>query len=85
MDFEKIWNNIVFHQGQTFYKISGQPFTYHADDSAIIPDCAKQRLTKANFAKCAEDIVGSAGPGAFSNSVRGASYVWAILNDNRIK
>ena len=85
MDFEKIWNHIVSHQGQTFYKIGGQPFTYLANDSAIIPNCAKQRLTKANFAKCAEEIIGSAGPGAFSNSVRGASYVWSILNDDRIK
>lgn len=85
MDFEKIWNNIVSCQGQTFYKIGGQPFTYIVDGSAIIPNCAKQRLTKANFAKCAEDIIGSAGPGAFSNLVRGSSYVWAILNDDRIK
>ena len=85
MVFEKIWNNIVSCQGQTFYKIGGQPFTYIVDGSAIIPNCAKQRLTKANFAKCAEDIIGSAGPGAFSNLVRGSSYVWAILNDDRIK
>lgn len=35
MDFEKIWNHIVSHQGQTFYKIGGQPFTYLANDSAI--------------------------------------------------
>ena len=85
MVFEKIWNNIVSCQGQTFYKIGGQPFTYIVDGSAIIPNCAKQRLTKANFAKYAEDIIGSAGPGAFSNLVRGSSYVWAILNDDRIK
>ena len=84
MDFEKIWNNIVSCQGQTFYKIGGQPFTYIVDGSAIIPNCAKQRLTKANFAKCTEDIIGSAGPVAFSNLARGSSYVWAILNDDRI-
>lgn len=84
MDFERIWNNIVSFQGQTFYKIGGQPFTYIVDGSAIIPNCAKQRLTKANFAKCAENIIGSAGPGAFSNLVRGSSYVWAVLNDDRI-
>ena len=85
MVFEKIWNNIVSCQGQTFYKIGGQPFTYIVDGSAIIPNCAKQRLAKANFAKYAEDFIGPAGPGAFSNLVRGSSYVWAILNDDRIK
>lgn len=84
MDFEKIWNNIVSCQGQTFYKIGGQPFTYIVEGSAIIPNCAKQRLTKANFAKYAEDIIGSDRPGSFSNLVRGSSYVWAILNDDRI-
>jgi len=85
MDFERIWNNIISCEGQTFYKKGGDPFTYTMNGAALIPGCAKQRLSKSNFAKCAEEIIGSEGPGAFSKIVRGSAYVWAILNDDRIK
>lgn len=84
MSFEAIWANIEKNAGETFSTKSGIQFTYHMDGSAVVPDHTGYPLAKSQFAKAAE-IKDLRGPGQINFSVRGPSYIYAILTDPRIR
>jgi hypothetical protein len=81
--FNDIWDNILSHEGKIFHTISGKEFSYKINNCTIIPSRTKYNISKNNIEK-AFDLLPLNGPGDISKIVRGSSYVWAILNDNRI-
>lgn len=81
--FDTIWRRIEALQGQDFTTITGLPFTYRADERALFPSRTDYRLSRRNFEK-AYGLVPFPNPGAISDTVRGPSYVWAILHDPRV-
>ena len=83
-NFEIIWNSILAHSGEVFHTKTGLPFTYNIVDNCVIPDRTNYPLDISNFKKAA-DLPQMEGPGQISNLVRGPSYVFAILTDERIK
>ena len=84
MSFEAIWANIEKHAGEEFKTKTGIPFTYHMDGTSVVPDHTNYPLAKGQFAKAA-DIKDLRGPGQINFSVRGPSYIYAILTDPRIR
>ena len=49
MDFERIWNNIIACEGQTFIKKGGDPFTYTVNGAAIYSELCKAEAVKSEF------------------------------------
>lgn len=81
--FEEVWNLIRKHAGETFYTKRGYPFTYQIRGTSIITDRTSWAINNKNL-RYAFDLWPVEGPGEFNYAVRGPSYVWAILSDNRI-
>lgn len=84
MSFEKYWSNILVHEGENFKTIFDLDFSYKIDKTILIPSRTEYNISKSDFHK-AFDRLPLKGPGEISDLVRGPSYIWAILNDQRIK
>lgn len=82
--FETIWNKILAHAGEKFYTKTGLPFVYSVVGDCVIPDRTNYPLDISNFKKAAA-LPRLEGPGQISNLVRGPSYVFSILTDERIR
>ena len=83
--FEAVWRRIEECQGQPFYLKRGGVFTYHVDGNKLFPDRTVWHTSKRNF-EDAYAFVPFDGPGALREKrIVGASYVWAILHDPRIR
>jgi len=86
--FEQIWNRIVTHSGETFYTKGRDgkgklDFIYKICGAGFYPSRTKYRISKSDFEKVYSMPI-TPGPGSIHEKVRGASYVWAVLNDPRI-
>lgn len=81
--FDQIWNRIIALEGESFSTVRGLEFVYSVDGQTIVPDRTDFPLHKANFEKAYEDMPVE-GPGSLSKDIMGPSYVWAILNDERV-
>lgn len=82
--YETILRRIMNNQGNLFRTITNLPFTYEIDNGYL-------RVSRTNYAiplsdiRVAYNVFPCAGPSGFGNAVRGPSYIWAILNDSRIR
>ncbi len=81
--FGEVWKRILACEGEEFRTTNNLPFTYSINDHSLRPSRARQNIGKTEFAK-AYDLVPINSPGEITNRVRGPSYVWAILHDQRI-
>ena len=80
---ELVWSRIVAHQGETFRQKRGKPFTYRVTGGAVHPDTTNQVLARSEFARALERMP-LGGPGEI-NDLRGPSYIYAIVMDDRIR
>jgi len=81
--FEEVWPRILTHKGETFHTIRGLPFTYSIEEDVFCTNRTDYPLSKPNF-EYAYSMVPIKGPGAINEIVRGPTYVWAVLHDERI-
>jgi len=81
--FQIIWTRIVAHQGEVFYTKGGLNFKYRIRNNYFYPSRTAYSISKKEFEK-AYDKVPLEGPGKIAGIVRGPSYVWAVLHDQRI-
>ena len=81
--FEETWRIINSHVGETFYTKSGRKLTYIIKGDGFFPSRTNYRISKSDFKK-AFSVFPIEGPGIISNIVRGSSYIWAVLHDQRI-
>jgi len=81
--FQDVWNLILKNEGETFFQKRGGEFTYKIKNDKLNTSKTDYPLTKNNFA-AAYDLCPFTGPGEITNTIRGSSYVWAILHDKRI-
>lgn len=81
--FEEIWNRIVENAGESFFTKTGKPFTYEIVRNMFIPSRTEYAISKADIRK-AYNLLPISGPGQISQIVRGPSYLWAVLHDERI-
>jgi len=78
-----VWSRIIAHTGEKFYQIRGGEFTYEIYGGHVHPNRTKQQIPKSHF----EEALGYV---PLENTIpvqhlRGPSYIYAILMDNRIR
>ena len=81
--FEEIWNRIIAYEGKTFYTKKRLEFIYRIKDDIFYPSRTTYRISKTEFEK-AYRLLPLNGPGEINRTVRGPTYVWAVLYDQRI-
>ena len=84
MQFEELWQRIVHCAGEEFRTITGVSFAYEIIDNYVVPKHTGYKLAKSQFEKAAA-LPELTGPGQINQLVRGPSYVFAILTDQRIR
>lgn len=83
-NIEEIWSRIKSHQGEKFYLIGGAEFTYYVYGGHVRPDRVNQQIPKSNFKKALE-YVPLINTTPLQKKLRGPSYIYAVLMDNRIR
>ncbi len=81
--FYEVWRRIVAYAGESFKTKRQLVFTYEVEGEFFYPSRTDYQISKTNF-ETAFKMVPLEGPGPLSNLVRGSSYVWAVLHDERI-
>jgi hypothetical protein len=81
--FDQVWKRVRAQQGKKFITKRGCEFTYSIEKERLCPSRTVYCISKIDFKK-AYRLIPLDGPGAISNEVRGPSYVWSILYDERI-
>ena len=82
-NIDKVWTNICKHEGEVFYTVTNKEIKYVVKDNYIIVVSipSHTRISKTNFEKALEMHVSK--PSEIN--LRGRSYIYGIINDNRIK
>jgi len=83
-NIEEIWSRIKSLQGEKFYQIRGAEFTYGVYGGHVIPDRTRQQIPKSHFKKALE-YVPLINTTPLQKKLRGPSYIYAILMDDRIR
>jgi len=81
--FEVIWQRIESYAGKKFTQIQGGEFTYEVIRGHVVPNRTNQQLPKSQFEEAFRLV-------PLENTIplqhlRGPSYIFAILMDNRIR
>ena len=77
-----VWSNICKHEGDVFCTVKNRKFTYVVKDNCIVLSIPSQtRITKAYFEKALK--MNASRPTEIN--LRGQSYIYAIITDDRIK
>lgn len=84
MDEKNIVEKLKKLEGETFYTVKGLPFTYHfLNDHAIVTDRTNYRIGILDFVKALQ--INPMQLNQISKTVRGPSYVFGILTDERFR
>lgn len=80
---ETVWARIESHAGEKFRQIRGGEFTYAVVGGHVIPDRTNQQIPKSHFEAALAYL-------PLPNTIpvqhlRGPSYIYAILMDQRIR
>lgn len=81
---DTVWARLKRLQGEPFETKTGKPFTFEISGNIFHSSRTNHNLTKTDFAKVLE-LSPVVGPGDISNLVRGSAYIWAVLNDRRVR
>ena len=81
--FEEVWKRIIACEGEEFRTVTNLPFTYEVGGGYLRPSRTDYNISKSDVAK-AYSMVPLSGPSGIAKLVRGPSYVYAILHDERI-
>jgi hypothetical protein len=81
--FKEVWKRIVTFEGEEFKTVRNLPFKYEVKGDYLIPSRTDYNISKSDFAET-YPMVPLSGPGEITKTVRGSSYVYAILHDERI-
>ena len=83
-DFITIWNNILEHEGETFYTVTGKPCSYKILGNQIVLQNTNRNIPRSNIEKALAVINPSVSKFERIN-LQGPSYIMAIITDPRIK
>ena len=78
----KIWDRIKKCEGQIFVQIRGGEFTYQVTWTSIKLECTNQNIPMSDFEKALQLV--PLKNTTVINHLRGPSYIYAILSDERI-
>ncbi len=80
---DEVWSRIESHTDEKFYQMKGGEFAYVVYGGHVIPNRTNQQIPKSHF-EMALDFVPLENTVPIQN-LRGPSYIFAILMDNRIR
>ncbi len=84
MNIEIVWNRIKQLEGETFYTITGKPYSYIVkNDCLIIQNIKGGRIKKDSIEKALQ-IVNPIPSKIESAGCWGPSYIYGIITDKRI-
>ena len=76
------WSRIKKHEGDTFKTITGLEFSYSIDGDSIIPSRTDWKIPRSHVLKLLDRV--PLKDTTEIQDVMGPSYLWGILNDERI-
>ena len=79
-----VWARLKELAGQDFETKTGRTFTFEINGDVFRPSRTSYNISKYDFDKALK-LVPFEGPGEVNNAVRGPSYVWAVLHDDRVR
>ena len=85
MNFEEIWRNIQLYEGEVFKTFRGIEYKYVIYDDYLLINNDKRRRIKKDYIKTAIEIKNPTPSKLGDAGIRGQSYVFGIITDNRIR
>jgi len=83
--FDSVYSRVVYYSGMIFTTKTGCPFVYQIEKGKLVVNRTGYKVhAKSNIRKALARMP-SSGPSSLNGKVRMPSYIWAILNDPRIK
>jgi hypothetical protein len=83
-EFEQIWANILKHEGEQFYTVTGKPCSYKISGNQIILLNTNRNIPRSNI-EHALAVVNPTVSKLESMNLQGPSYIMAIITDSRIR
>lgn len=83
-NIDSVWNKIIAHQGETFYTKSHCECSYKVNGNSIKLNNTNRSIPKSNIEKAIK-IPNPSLCELREMNLQGASYIFAIITDNRIK
>ena len=84
MNIDTIWNNIKYHESETFKTVRGVEYQYAVyNDYILVNDDKKRRITKDDVRKTLS-IVNPTPSKIQKAGIWGHSYIYGIITDDRI-
>ena len=83
-DIDEIWRRIQSHAGEAFPLYDRGEITYRVEDNKLFHSGTAPPIYRSTFEQALAQVP-LANPGQLGTSVRGPSYVYAILMDRRIR
>jgi hypothetical protein len=81
--FAEVWHRIESHAGEDFVTKTGLPFTYTVEHGVVRPSRTNRHIPRSDFEKAL--TLGPLKNVAVVHDLRGPSYIYAILMDERIR
>lgn len=82
--FDDCWDRIIDNAGNQFHTIRGLRFRYRIVGNYLLQNRTDYKISKKDFEKVFK-MNRLRGPGVISKEIRGSTYVWAIMHDERIR
>ena len=83
-EYDRIWTNIVKHEGEQFYTVTGKPCSYKISGNQIILLNTNRNIPRSNIER-ALDVVNPTVSALERINLQGPSYIMAIISDSRIR
>ncbi len=81
---DRIWANIVKHEGEQFFTVTGRPCSYKISGNQIILLNTTRNIPRSNIERSLEVVNPTVSQ--FENmNLQGPSYIMAIITDPRIR
>ena len=83
-EYDRIWANIVNHEGEQFYTVTGRPCSYKISGNQIILLNTTRNIPRSNIERALEVVNPTVSQFERMN-LQGPSYIMAIITDPRIR
>lgn len=83
-DNDKVWRNIVNHEGEQFHTVTGKICSYRISGNQIVLINTNRNIPKSNIEQ-ALTVVNPTVSKLESMNLQGPSYIMAIITDPRIR
>lgn len=83
ISIKTVWKRITDHEGKVFRQVRGKAYTYEIVGTSLIPLKINQNISKSEFEKALTLL--PLENTAKVQHLRGPSYIYSILMDQRIR